>query len=637
MNSRIGFLIIALSVSALCSAQKAAYNYTVDLTKVVDDRIYVELKTPKITTDETIFYLPKMIPGTYSIADYGRFVVDLKALDKKGNALPVEKTEVNAWKIGNAKKLATVSYWIDDILDTPMEGPNIYPMAATNIEEGKNFVLNTSGVFGYFENKKDVGYSFSVIRPKDLYGSTGLIAEQVGMPVPKLKKEPEPQSDNKLVDRYYAENYDRLIDSPLMYAKPDTAVIRVANAEVLVGSYSPNQKITAKEIAATIKDVLSAQSSYLGGKLPVDKYAFIFYFTDKPTSVYGALEHSYSSFYYVPEYPIEDIQQQVRDFAAHEFFHIVTPLNIHSQEIHQFDFNNPKMSKHLWMYEGVTEYFAGNVQVKYGLISREQYLGVLSQKMVIADNFIDDVPFTDISKFTLDKYKNQYYNVYMKGALIGMCLDIKLRKLSGGKYGMQNLMADLSKKFGKDQAFEDDQLFGEIEKLTYPEIGEFLKRYVAGSEKLPFDEVFALVGVKHTPSVPDKKYSIGFSSAALGLAEVNGEQKFKIAKASGISEQGRALGLQADDILLKVNGTELKGAPDEMSGVIYENFQKLKEGEQLSFTVSRKDALGNDEIKELSAPVKMIASEKKHVLTFDENASPEALATREAWLSPQAN
>jgi predicted metalloprotease with PDZ domain len=635
MKLKSRLLIVGLLTINLVLAQKPAYNYVVDLTKVVDDRVYVELKTPKITTDETTFYLPKMIPGTYAIADYGRFVVDLKAFDKKGKELPVEKLETNAWKITGAKKLAKVTYWIDDVLDTPKDGPRIYPMAATNIEDGKNFVLNTSGFFGYFANNKDVGYGVDIIRPKEFYGSTGMIAVQSDLPVASLKNEVKSANDNKRIDRYYTENYDRLIDSPLMYAKADTAVIKVANTEVLIGSYAPNEKISAKDIASTIKDLLTAQNSYLGGKLPVDKYAFIFYFTDKPITVFGALEHSYSSFYYMPEKTIEELQQTVRDMAAHEFFHIVTPLNIHSQEIHHFDFNDPKMSKHLWMYEGVTEYFAGNMQVKYGLISPQQYLEVIRNKMVIADNFIDDVPFTDISKFTLDKYSDQYYNVYQKGALIGMCMDIKLRKLSGGKYGMQNLMADLSKKYGKDQAFNDEDLFADIEKLTYPEIGEFLRKYVGGAESLPFDEVFGLVGVKHTPSLPDKKFSIGFSSSALGLGEYESKPRLKIAKASGLSDQGRALGLQAEDILLKVNGTSLEGDPAAMSGVIYQNFQALKDGAQLSFTVARKNEQGNYETKELSAPVQMVVSEKKHVLAFDENATPEQLATRNAWLTPQ--
>ncbi|MGC4020466.1 MAG: hypothetical protein QM734_00230 [Cyclobacteriaceae bacterium] len=307
-----------------------------------------------------------------------------------------------------------------------MKGENVFQPAGTNFEDKKNFILNNAGLFGYFEGMKDLSFQFKITRQKDFYGSTGLIAKQLGAPLPKVSVE-KPEDANKLQDVYEVENYDRLVDSPLMYAKADTAVIKVGNAEVLIGSYSPNQKITAKEIAANVKEVLMAQKEFLGGKLPVDKYAFVFYWTDQPVTSYGALEHSYSSVYYMPEQTIDQTKQQLRDFAAHEFFHIVTPLTIHSEEIQFFDFNDPKMSKHLWLYEGVTEYFAGNCQVKYGLITPQQYVKVIQQKMLARSNFRDDVAFTDISKFTLDKYPDQYGNVYQKGALIGMCLDIKLR------------------------------------------------------------------------------------------------------------------------------------------------------------------------------------------------------------------
>ena len=73
----------------------------------------------------------------------------------------------------------------------------------------------------------------------------------------------------------------------------------------------------------------------------------------------------------------EQLSSFVVRVAAHEFFHIVTPLNIHSKEIGDFDFINPKMSKHLWMYEGVTEYFAGHVKVYGGMQTTQEYLGVI--------------------------------------------------------------------------------------------------------------------------------------------------------------------------------------------------------------------------------------------------------------------
>jgi predicted metalloprotease with PDZ domain len=630
----IALLFVSLTGFAQSKKGAASYKYTVDLTNVVDDKINVELSVPPVKANEITFYLPKIVPGTYSIADYGRFVSNLKAFDKKGGALPVEHINDNAWKIQNASKLVKISYTVDDTYDTELTADPIFQPAGTNIEAGKNFVINTSGFFGYFEGMKNIPFTFNVIRQKDFYGSTGLIADKTGEPLGKLNKEKDPAAADKRVDIFTAENYDRLVDSPLMYSKIDTAIIKVGNTEVLIASYSPNAKITAKQIAESVNEVLQAQKEYLGGKLPVDKYAFIFYFFNDPQATsYGALEHSYSSFYYMPESTIEEMNQQMRDFVAHEFFHIVTPLTIHSEEIHNFDFNDPKMSKHLWLYEGVTEYFAGNVQVKYGLITPEAYLNVLREKMSVASQFLDSVPFTDISKFALDTYKDQYYNVYQKGALIGMCLDIKLRKLSGGKYGMQNLVADLGKKFGKSKAFQDDQLFAEITALTYPEIGEFLKRYVGGNETLPLEEIFSLVGVKYESELTTEELSLGLEVQALALLTVNEKPRIVIANIEALNEQGQALGFQNGDIPVKLNGEDFPDYSQELQGFIVRQQSSLKEGNTLSYVVIRKNEAGEEKQVELKAILKPIEYTNRFVIAFDDNATPEQLAVRKAWLS----
>ncbi len=134
------------------------YQYTVDLTKVVDDKVFIELKSPKISTPEVTFYLPKIIPGTYAIADYGRFVSDIKAFDKKGKSLTITKVDTNSWKISGAKSLSKISYWIEDSFDTQQEGPEVFWPAGTNIEEGANYVINSSGFFGYFDGMKTIPF-----------------------------------------------------------------------------------------------------------------------------------------------------------------------------------------------------------------------------------------------------------------------------------------------------------------------------------------------------------------------------------------------------------------------------------------------------------------------------------------------
>jgi predicted metalloprotease with PDZ domain len=253
--------------------------------------------------------------------------------------------------------------------------------------------------------------------------------------------------------------------------------------------------------------------------------------------------------------------------------------------------------------------------------------------MLTASNFIDDVPFTDISKYTLDKYKDQYYNVYQKGALIGMCLDIKLRKLSGGKYGIQNLIADLSKKYGKNQAFQDEALFDEITKLTYPEIGDFLKKYVGGPEKLPFEEVFNEVGVSYVPEVANQEFSLGFENNAITIAQVDNKPKLAISKSELLNDQGKALGLASGDILVKLNGETIPDLGPEIGPFIAKHQSNMKEGGTISYSVLRNNEAGEQKEVELKAPLSKVEKKKKYLISFDTNAPAEKVALRQSWLS----
>jgi predicted metalloprotease with PDZ domain len=631
------FGLVMMMSSVLAGAQTNGYTYTIDLTKIQNDRIYVELTPPSTTKNEITFYLPKIVPGTYAIADYGRYVTDFTATDKKGKKLQVEKIDENSWKIKDAKKVSKISYWVDDSWDTNVSGPEIFWPAGTNIEEGKNYVLNSSGFFGYFEDQKEVPYKFNVVRPKDLYGSTGLVPVQAGVPITTITKEKVENAANKVVDVYQASDYDQLIDSPLMYAKPDTAIIKVANTAVLIGSYSPNNKVTAEQIAESIQELLMAQKEYLGGELPVNKYAFIFYFTDKPVLSYGALEHSYSSMYYMPEQTIDEMKQGLRDMAAHEFFHIVTPLTVHAEQIENFDYNTAKLSEHLWMYEGVTEFFAGDVQLKQGLISPEQYIQMLQEKMFQADEYKNDLSFTEMSKFAADKHHDQYNNVYAKGALIGFVLDIKLRKLSEGKYSLVKLMMDLSKKYGKNKPFKDEELFDEITKMTYPEIGEFFKNHVQGTEPLPLKETFADLGIIYEEEYVTSDYTLGIDNDNISVALQDGNQKLQITSVDKMNPMGKALGFQAGDILLKINGDSIPDLNSSFGPFIQGKLAELQEGKNLSYTVLRKDGNGNQKEVQLTAPAQKVEVKIRHYLSPSPTVTPEQMALRQMWLRPESN
>lgn len=67
-----------------------AVEVTLDLVNVIDDKVKVVSKPAEVNTETVTYQLPKVIPGTYAVANYGRYVEEFKALDRSGNPLPVK-------------------------------------------------------------------------------------------------------------------------------------------------------------------------------------------------------------------------------------------------------------------------------------------------------------------------------------------------------------------------------------------------------------------------------------------------------------------------------------------------------------------------------------------------------------------
>jgi predicted metalloprotease with PDZ domain len=175
------------------------------------------------------------------------------------------------------------------------------------------------------------------------------------------------------------------------------------------------------------------------------------------------------------------------------------------------------------MYEGVTEYFATLFQVDQGLVSEEEFYSKIMGKIQTASGMNDTMSFTIMSENVLDEpYASQYYNVYQKGALIGMCIDILMREESNGNRGILSLMKELSNKYGKNKPFEDDKLIAEITAMTYPSVGEFLNTHVVGDVPINYETFFAKVGLE-----------LGESKVETNLVQNNGALIFGANQDSG--------------------------------------------------------------------------------------------------------
>jgi predicted metalloprotease with PDZ domain len=519
---------------------------TIDLNSIKDDKVSVTITPPKFKTEEVLYRLPKTVPGTYSEDNYGKYIDNLKAYTKNGEAVSVAKIDDNTWQIRNAKKVVKITYKVNDTFDTETgDGfgkTDIFSPAGSNIEIGKNIVLNTHCFIGYFSDVSDeIDYKVTIIHPATLWGATSM----------------NDLDSSDTTDVFTTSRYAELVENPIMYSKPDYTTFNINGMDILIAVYSPNGIHTAESLTPEMKKMMTAQKNFLGTFNATKKYSVLIYLSDvekgNDAKGFGALEHPTATTVVMPEaMPQEELSEQLKDVVSHEFFHIVTPLTIHSKEIQYFDYNSPKMSEHLWMYEGVTEYFANLFQINQGLITEEEFYDRMSGKIANAKELNDTMSFTKMSANVLNQpYKDQYLNVYEKGALIGMCLDIIIREKSNGQRGILDLMQKLSNEYGANKPFNDNELFAKITEFTYPEVGEFFTTYVVGETPIPYETFFAKVGVtKINVKVPGNV----FIKDKTPYITVNQETKeISIVPNFELNDFFNELGLKGGDIILAVN------------------------------------------------------------------------------------
>jgi predicted metalloprotease with PDZ domain len=606
----IRLFTLLFCIASLPAIAQSKYTYTIDLTQVVKDRVKVTLKCPRLKESEALFVMPNVIPGSYDWKEYGRFLSEVKAFDEKGNPLKITNKKNLFYLKKDADQLDRLEYWVDDTWDDTNFNHFVFQPGGSNIEASKNFVLNFHAFVGYFDGYKNLPFEVEVIKPAEMYAATW------------LKKEPISQQK----DLIRADTYNELVDNPTMYCKPDTTSFSVDQTRISITSYSSNGIIRSDSLSKWLKPMAFSLKNFLG-KLPVSVYYFVFYFASpdqvvttserKGLSGYGALEHNHSSFYFLPELKdSEEVREMVQDIGSHEFLHILTPLNLHSKEIADFDFKRPTMSQHLWLYEGVTEYFSWLVRVQNQLVTEKEFMAEMTSKLRRAENY-PSFSFTQMSRNVLQPaHQANYANVYQKGAVIAMLLDQLLIKESDGKYSLKQLVMDLMKKYGSQQPFDDNQLFSDILALTYPAVGDFIEDYIKGDKPLPMTRQMSAFGYEYEQQQKIDGYFIGNFSY-----KINDNNQFEIGEV-----RQNFIGLRPGDVILAVNGIAI--TPKNVHQVWEDYFQNNISPEKMTLNLLR----DGKEIIRSGKPIPGYFY-KRHVFRKFAKPSSEESRYHTIWLS----
>ena len=591
----------------------------IDLNAVKNDQLLVSLDPGPFPAGEVSFYMPSVIPGTYEYTDFGRFVTNLQAFDKNNQLLEVVKEGKNTWKIAEGKKLDRINYMVDDTFDSP-EGKKIYPMGGTKIEKDEVYLLNLHGFVGYFKGGKEWSYRVTIDSPADLVPFSSM----------------ESVSHTATQDVFLAGRYFNIIDDPILYTSDDSISFSLEDIDVNLAVHSPTGAHKAADFKETLMDMMEAQKRFLGDANNTKSYDILLLLMSMEEvqhfgGIQGALEHHTSTTVVFYEgIDTASLKEYLTDVVSHEFFHTLTPLNVHSEQIHYFNYNEGVMSQHLWMYEGTTEYFANLFQVQQDLITEEDFYSRITEKIDLAKRYDDTMPFTEMSTKIVDEpYQSNYQNVYYKGALINMCLDIIIREQSGGTRGILSVMQALAKKYGVDKPFTDNQLFNEIVAMTYPEVGDFIKTHIKGETPIPYKRFLEKAGVTIVDTEQKLPSIIMVTPQQPFIAPQPNEAGTMDLVVTGLNNRLSEIGFQAGDVLRVFNGAEIPALTQENMGALNMLFGvsfDWKPDQEVTFEVERAGVS-----KTLHGTVGVAVAPAKGIQA-NTNATAAQIALRNAWL-----
>lgn len=617
-------LVHLILIFTLCAngQNTGMHSYSIDLTQVVEDRVKVSIDAKLIhwTAPEQStynFHFPATIPGTYATLDYGRFIQDFKAYGANGAQLKV-KQKGNTFVIHGQPE--RILYWADDTFDSRIRKNKVFEPAGTNNQERLNFLLNAAGYFGFFEGQEGLPVSLELTKSPRLHGLSAMESYSYGN-----------------TQNFYAKNYHEFLDSPIMVSQPDTTSFMLGGAKVTIGVFTENGKELSRDIYTQVETSMKAIEAFLQGDLPVDNYAFIFYIKDHTEfeslfngsefkigtlfkairklagKGFGALEHGNSSVYYLPDFGGTTVLDGMADVCIHEFFHILTPLGLHSEEIGNFNYIEPKMSKHLWLYEGITEYFAGISQVKGGVITKEEYVrNLLRGKIRAASRYpTKKMSFTEMSENVLDKpYKKHYGQVYQRGALMGALLDIRIMELTHGEKDLHDIILTLRDKYGPNESFNDDAIIKEFVSLVHADLQQFFDDYVTGREQLPVQEYLNKVGIAYDQNyegavIMDPLLDLGYKTRGRRSSEF-----IKIKKIPKVNPYQ----LQVGDRVLRY------------SALLDNEYGGLEQGTPLELEVQR-----GEKVVRIPFEVSYKSGTKKHFIRLQRTPSESQVALQALW------
>lgn len=587
----------ALSLLLLGAAfpAHAAVDYELRITNAAQHLAEVRASFPAATGSTLDVQMPNWRTGRYEILNLANGVRLFKAVNANGEALAATKTDKGTWRVQTRPgERVTVTYELY---------ANLLGERTRHIDDTHAY-LDASGVFVYAEPFRAEPVSVKLDVPASWQSRSGMDA-------------------GPCAHCFVAPNYDVLVDSPIETGIHQFYTTHVDGREIDVAIWGRGN-YDGKQLTADLGKIVAQTGKMYGNNWPFkQRYLFIVHATD---NVGGATEHINSTVIQRPRWMFakrKDYLGFLRT-AAHEFFHTWNVKAYRPREMVPYNYQHENYNPLLWVAEGNTSYFEELIVLRAGLAKRDEFMEEYAR-------LIDDYRHTpgrfqqSASEASFDEWialkgeraRNASVNIYTKGQVLALMMDIELRRQTGGAKGLEDVHRLLYEQHSVAQGgYGPADVKAALRQVSGQDWSGWWSQYVDGTAEVPFDSLLKTVGLQYLVDVPKDADEKQEWWAGWRLRE--GSDPALVTEVERDSPAWKA-GVVAGDVLLAVNG--IKVSAKDLSDKLY-----LSKAGPFKLHLFRRD-----ELRELQIEPVLQAKGKARVKALDKpDARQKALDA--AWL-----
>jgi predicted metalloprotease with PDZ domain len=538
-------LVYFLVLTFVATAQNPI-TYQLDLSQIQHHELKVNITFHSLSPEPLVVRMPTASPGRYAEHNFAKNVYAVAAQDEKGQELSVSRTGLSEWTVAHHTGKVHFSYTL--------------------------YANRADGTYAKVDNLK-----LHLNMPATFAYGVGMEQRPVELIIPQHQNwSVATQLQKTGTGRYRAPNYYYFYDSPTIVGDIRFRRWTVASANrvdtIEIAFLTPDPDSLLDAYTEWTKKVVAEQQRVYG-ELPAFDYGRYTFLCAYNQYVSGdGMEHRNSTICSA-SVPLATHQDRLIGTVSHEFFHCWNVERIRPASLEPFDFDEANLSGELWFAEGFTSYYDDLTLARTGIITPEAYAsglsGVLNYVLLRPGTqyrspigMSQCAPFVDAaSSIDEDNFDNTFISYYSYGAVLGMALDLTLRR--DHNTNLDELMRLIWQTYGRTEIpYFIPDLQAALAQLTDDEAfaEAWFARHIYQSELPDLKGLLADFGISAATKAPD---SVGF----YGLSLTQEKESLVISSKVYANTTLYQAGLGEGDRIVSLNGKDIQTSEDWDSAV----------------------------------------------------------------------